>query len=131
MADRLLLAAQRLADQQEANAGRALTYSRKVNSVVKSGPVIGTVGHTLFKQTDTAGRLRMEHGDRDYLIRSATLTALFVAWDAEKQTPQSGDQITDATDGVTYTVAGPGLEPVWRKSDPFGVRLRIHCKETG
>jgi hypothetical protein len=80
------------------------------------------VGRTLFRLNDSNG-VRMQHGDRDYIIPAAALIL-----SGSVVTPKVGDRIADSVDGKTYEVRPPQAnEPAFRPSDPTGTDWRIHC----
>ena len=118
MSNLLLDGAQWLADQQKAYAGTSITYTRGAFSVT----LTATVGKTDTRLGDlTAGRVRTEWADKDYLIHAADLIL-----NAAAITPAAGDQITEGSE--VREVVPMDAEPHSRASDPYSIRLRIHTK---
>jgi hypothetical protein len=116
MSDQLKSGVDWLAAQLTAKVSRTVSYSRQ--GVVGSLAVAATLGQTPFRVEDV-NHSRLIWSDRDYLIDAALLAPTF-------GTPLKGDQIVDGTE--TYEVQPYNGEPHYRKSDPYGVKLRIHCK---
>lgn len=108
-----------LADKLIQHASREVVYRRGEESVT----VAAVVGRTLLQLNDEYSGIRMEHTDRDYLIRAADLVI-----DGVVVTPDEGDIIEDARDGNYQLMTIPG-EPSWRWSDPNQHMLRIHTKK--
>lgn len=110
-----------IADQLGTYAGRTVTY-RHGDSTVS---VTATVGYSLLKLTDEYGNVQMVRTERDYIIATADLVL-----GGLEITPQRGDRITDVEGTRTniYEVLTPAGEPVWRWSDSYRVRRRIHTK---
>ncbi len=123
MADRLRLAAARLAARLIEAASRTVEYRRGASSVTLSA----TLGASVLRITDGVG-MRIERTDRDYIVKAADMLL-----DGVAVVPQRGDVIWDATDGTTkvYEVGSPPGDPLWRYSDAHGYLMRIHAKETG
>lgn len=109
-----------LADQVGTNVTNTVTYSRGAQSV----SLAAAIGRTNYRIADDYGS-RLEHGDRDYLIRVAVLKLGGVATE-----PAVGDRITEA-DGSIYEVLPPFGEPAWRYSDPYNFAYRVHTKKVG
>lgn len=105
-------------------AGVSVTYTRGSSSVALSGDTAVWVGNTLFKLQD-AGGLRMEWGERDYLIAAADLVI-----GGSRVEPAENDRITETVNGtaMTFEVLPITGEPAWRWSDPGRTIYRIHVK---
>lgn len=107
----------------KADAGQAVTYSRKVHATtytvsLTARPAAGTAA------VAAESGLAVVSAERDWLVEAADLVLNGAA-----TTPHKGDRITDA-DGtaweLTPVVAG---EPAWRFSDPQTRTLyRVHTK---
>lgn len=107
-----------LADEADEHAARSVSYKGDTDTLAG---IAATIGTTMFRLDPTVGA-SVEFSDRDYLIRKTLLGSQFP--------PKRGHRITDS-DG-TYEVNCPAPdEPVWRPSDPFSIRLRIHTKRVG
>lgn len=121
---RLSAALDHLATRLPAVAGQTVTYTRGVTGASYS--VTAIPGETLFAIDDQyAGTIR-EHR-RDWLIAADQLNTGSVNF-----VPAAGDRITLTTaDGalVTYEVAAPDGEPVWRWLDPREHIRRVHVVE--
>lgn len=104
-----------LATQTRAADGdRTATYTRGATSETVS-VLLGQVAY----QSIAEGGVRVELGDRDYMIRVADMTTF--------GTPRIGDRITEA--GVVYEVMTPDNgEPHWRYSGVDRTEYRIHVK---
>lgn len=99
---------------RKADGDRQVTYTRGATSITVSA-VLGRVAYL----STADGGVRVEVGDRDYLIRTADLTF---------GEPWVGDRIT-AADGKVFEVQTPDNgEPAWRYSDPDETEYRIHVK---
>ena len=109
-----------LADQHKAHASQSVTYKRGVDTVI----LAATIGQTLFDVESGEGQ-HESYEARDYLILAADLVLAAVQVE-----PQRGDRIDEVVGEITYTyeVMAPGTEPVFRYSDGFRKRLRIHTK---
>lgn len=104
----------------QAAAGVSVIYTRGVRSITVTA-VVGRQAMTSVIQN----RVRVEWGDRDYLIAVADLTF---------GEPALGDRITETIDGVavTFEVQTPDTgEPAARHSDPQRTTWRIHVKGPG
>lgn len=123
MADLLEQAAGWLGGMRAAHLSRSVTYSRPSTGSGQGAQVqvAATVGRTTFEIDDGYGVVE-KWESRDFLIAAADL----VLGDATA-TPQRGDRIADG--GKVYEVMAPGKEDCFRKSDPYGVTLRIHTKQ--
>lgn len=100
---------------RQAHLSRTVTYARGASSL----QIVATVGSTTFEVDDGTVMQRWE--SRDYLVRAADLVLA-----GGPIQPQRGDRITDG--GVVYEVLAPAGQDCWRKSDPYGITLRIHTK---
>lgn len=104
-------------------AGVALVYARAAGGTVtitaeSGGAWVGRTAYTAVQQ----GAIRVEWGDRDYLIAAAALTG---------GVPAEGDRITETINGAAavFEVMSPGSgEPAWRYSDPQESVYRLHVK---
>jgi hypothetical protein len=114
-----------LARNLKAAAGVTATYTRGDYSVTLTGDSAVWIGNTLFRLSDADG-LRMQWGERDYLIASADLVLNGTAVE-----PAENDRITETINGtaITFEVlpVSPS-EPAWRWSDPDRTVYRIHVK---
>lgn len=124
MADFLNTAVNWLSDRMVANASQTVTYRRAAASV----SISATLGSSMLRINDAAGRSRVERTDRDFIVRSADLIL-----SGSATTPARGDHI-DLTIGGTiyrYDVMSPVGEPPWRYSDSHNKMMRIHTKYIG
>lgn len=98
--------------------GVAVTYTRGVTTL----SLTVVVGRTAFA-SNSPNRVRLEWGDRDYLILVDELVTL--------GEPAEGDRITETINGspVTFEAMAPAGEPAQRFSDPSRIVFRVHCKE--
>jgi len=112
-----------LQDQQKAHVAQMVTYSRGGQQL----SISATIGRTEF-DVDPGDGFGVRVEARDYLIHAADLVLGGVT-----VKPQRGDRIRETrADGDTavYEVMSPADgEPVWRYSDDYRRRLRIHTKE--
>lgn len=100
---------------QEA-AGVSVTYSRAGETDLALTAVSGA---TRFRSEHDG--VRVEIGDRDYLVRVADLTY---------GTPRVGDRVAEEIDGtvITFECQTPeNGEPAWRYTDDRA-EYRLHCK---
>jgi hypothetical protein len=116
MGDLLQQAADWLTGMRQAHLSRMVTYSRGGESV----QIAATVGSTTFEVDDGTVMQRWE--SRDYLVKAADLVLA-----GEPIQPQRGDRIVDGS--AVYEVLAPAGQDCWRKSDPYGITLRIHTKQ--
>jgi hypothetical protein len=117
MGDMLQQAADWLAGMRKQHMAREVTYARGQVSV----QLLAAVGQTVF-EVDSGLPVAQRWESRDFLVAAADLVL-----GGEPVEPQRGDRITDG--GVVYEVLAPGNEDCFRKSDPYGVTLRIHTKQ--
>jgi hypothetical protein len=111
----------------EANAGIALTLSRKVGGVTVERSTAGVLGRTVFSRTRaTPGGPSIEWGDADFLIRG-----IEYKFDPEgvPVEPAEGDRIRDQVSGRLFEIKPIPNEPAWRWSEPEKLTWRIHAKE--
>jgi hypothetical protein len=122
--DLLKTASQRLAAIQKSHAGREVTIRRGANT----NTATATIGSTPFETTDEAGNVVETFESRDYLI-----DAVDYMLGGQQVEPQRGDQIDEVIGGTTHTyeVMSPGRGPVFRYTDRYRGRLRIHTKLVG
>lgn len=102
-------------------AGASVTYTRGATSL----PLTAEVGRTVFRSAAAAGGVRLEWGDRDYVIPAAALTL---------GEPAEGDRVAETVNGVAcvFEVQRPDTgEPAWRFSDPTRTAYRLHVKQVG
>lgn len=100
---------------QEAK-GVTVTYAREGQTSLSLTAVSGA---TRFRSEHDG--VRLEIGDRDYLVRVSDLTY---------GTPRVGDRITEEIDGtaITFECQTPeNGEPAWRYTDDRA-QYRLHCK---
>lgn len=109
-----------LADQQKSFVSQAVTYKRGSDSVA----VAATIGRTVFEIDAGDGQFERFEA-RDYLIHAADLVL-----DSTTVEPKRGDRIEEMQASTTfvYEVMSPANQPVWRYSDAYRKRLRIHTK---
>ena len=103
--------------QMKAAAGVSVTYSRPGQT---SLTLTAWVGRVAFRSQ--AKGVRIEFGDRDYLLKAADLTY---------GTPRVGDRITETIGGTStiFEVQTPDNgEAAWPYSDPARSVYRLHCK---
>ena len=101
-------------------AGITVTYTRSSTSL----SITAVVGRTVFNSGIDGPGLRIEYGERDYLITASALASL--------GEPQLGDRITETVGGATrvFEVMQPSSgDPPWRWSDPAMIVYRIHVKQ--
>ena len=115
--DLLRRAANWLGKMRSENLSHTVTYSRDADSV----QIAAAIGQTTFEVQNDYGVME-KWESRDFLVTAADLVLAGV-----QIVPERGDRITD--DGNVYEVLSPGKEDVFRKSDQFGVTLRIHTKQ--
>ena len=110
-----------LAEKLTKHASQTVVYQRDDLSVELSA----TIGKSEYEQDDGEGIITRAQV-RDFLINTKDLLESAIGtW------PRRGDQILE-TDGETtfvYELMSIGNEPIWRYSDPFRVKLRIHTKQ--
>lgn len=104
-------------DRMREKAGRQITYTDGVHSVVVTA-VPGTSGHD---QLDDTG-MPVTAQSRDYLVKASELIL-----NGSVVTPAAGHQIID--DGATFSVRSIGSDSAWRYSDAARTTLRIHTVE--
>ena len=82
------------------------------------------VGNTPFKIAEN-GNVRLEWGERDYLIPVELLIINSVT-----VVPHKDDWIEEVFPGgtVQFMLMAPNNEPVWRYSDNQRTLFRVHCK---
>jgi len=121
MADLFRQSAEWLAKQILRHAGREVHYRRGSRGVLR---IRAAVGRTEFAADDSQGGVRIEHTDRDFLVRAEEFFL-----DGQLAEPMCGDLIEEYTDRGTfiYEVLPTG-HPVWRYDDPHRQMIRIHAK---
>jgi hypothetical protein len=109
----------------QAAAGVTVTASRVTGDVYREVDIPAVVGRTVFK-SEASGRVRIDFGDRDYLVEACRYT---LGPAGEVVEPADGDRFVETVNGVelTYELARIPGEPRWRYSDPQRTRLRLHC----
>lgn len=123
MADLLADGLSFLTKQLRQFASQTVTYVRGDESF----EVQATFGKKLLKFEHSAGGIRMEWTDMDFLIPKSDM--VFDLDDT--QTPLRGDLIyvtIDDTVEVFQAFPYGGSEPVWHWADPHQSMFRIHCK---
>jgi hypothetical protein len=87
-------------------------------------PVRATIGRTAFEQADETGAI-IRFESRDFLIDRTSLVA-----DGQIIEPSEGDIIVDVIGDITYEfeLFGAGPDAMYRPSDPYHHKLRIHTK---
>jgi hypothetical protein len=106
-------------------AGVGISYARGATVVtITAESGAAWVGRTAFTSVQQ-GAIRVEWGDRDYLILASALAAI--------GEPAEGDRITETVNGTAkvFEVMSPGGEPPWRYSDPQRSVFRLHVKQVG
>lgn len=108
-----------LSDQLKTQAATAITYRRGAWEVTLQA----TLGTQLLRVSDDFGASRVQWTDRDFIINADDLKLQGV-----KTEPERGDEILMTVDGelLTFKVAAPNLEAVFRYSDSHRKRIRIH-----
>lgn len=102
---------------RSADGNRTVAYTRGATS--RTVPAV--LGRVAYLST-ADGAVRVEVGDRDYLILVADLAAFGA--------PDIGDRVTDG--GQVYEVQDTNTgEPAWRFSDADRTEWRIHVKKAG
>lgn len=119
--DVLQRSAEWLARQIEAHASREVRYRRGASVLTTQA----AVGRTEFEIDDGQGGVRIEHWDRDFLMRADGFIL-----DGRPAEPQSGDRVEEPTPQGTfiYEVLAPAGHPVWRYDDPYRQMIRVHTK---
>ena len=111
-----------LAALRDAGTTMTVVYSRGAERVTLQA----TAGTSLLRVDDGRGGTKIVRTAADFLVTQAALD-----FGGGPVTPAHGDTI-DVTEGartVRYEVAPPGpREPVYRKSDQYGITLRVHCR---
>lgn len=113
-----------LASMQKRHQSQAVTYSRGSQSVT----IDATIDRTIVETTDENGTV-VRAQIRDYLIDAADLIL-----GGAMTLPARGDRVTEVATGVTYVYEVLPLGPqgeIWRYSDPYRLRLRIHATQVG
>lgn len=121
MADMLNAAAAWLASQAKAHVASAVVYYRGTGSVAASA----TIGQTEFAQDDGQFGIRTFHS-KDFIFLATDLVI-----SGSQITPTAGDRITEVVGGKTLTheVTSHAGNPVYRYSDPYRTRIRVHTKQ--
>lgn len=122
MADVLQSGMSFLASQMKSYAGQTVTYTPLGSTAIT---LTATVGSSILKLSDEYGNVQIYRTERDYLIAQADLVQGVTV-----VIPQKGDRITHIEGSKTniYEVQAPTGEPVWRWSDSYRYRRRIHTK---
>jgi len=121
MADLFRQSAEWLAKQILRHAGREVHYCRG-SSVLQ---IRAAVGKTQLAVDDGQGGVRIEHTDRDFLVRAEEFFL-----DGQLAEPTRGDRVEEFTDHgmFIYEVLAPAGHPAWRYDDPHRQMIRIHAK---
>lgn len=109
-----------LQSQQKQFAAETVVYRRGSASVT----LAATIGRTERDVEDLSGMV-VRSESRDYLIHAADLVL-----DGAATLPERGDEIVETTEAgeLVYVVLPVDGREVWRYSDPFRTRLRIHTQ---
>lgn len=122
MADMIETGLTWLSEQLTTHVARSVTYER-FGADAGSVTVTATLSRMPARLSDEPGRTQIQWSDRDYLIPWEDLVI-----NGDQITPRKGDRITD--DGEVYEVQPPDTgEPCFQRSDPYGIRLRIHTRQ--
>jgi len=110
-----------LARKIQRHASQTIHYQRG-SSVLQ---VLASPGRTEFAVDDGQGGVRIEHTDRDFLVRAEDFFL-----DGRLAEPMRGDRIEEYAGRGTflYEVLAPTGHPVWRYDDPYRQMIRIHTK---
>lgn len=121
MADLLRNASAWLEGMRRTHATSPVAYRR--NGTVLAAAAQATVGKTVAEVANADGSIT-QMTVRDYLIDAADL---LLAGDPAE--PAAGDQITDPAEAnAVYEVLALPNGETHRRSDPYGLTWRIHCK---
>lgn len=109
-----------LAEQHKAHVSQTVSYKRRDVAAVD---LQATLGETQGEQQGGEGGLNFVVRATDWLFVTADLTA------ASLMPPQNGDLITASVAGEsqTFEVLPRDGDAVWRNSDGFGKRIRVHA----
>ena len=109
-----------LADQHKAHMSQTVTYQRRDVAAVE---LQATLGETKADQEGGEGGLTLVARMTDWLFVTADLRA------ESLMPPQKGDRITASVAGEsqTFEVLPRDGEAVWRNSDAYGKRIRVHA----
>lgn len=115
MADLLKRAVDWLKAQRRAYMAISVVYSRGTTSLAVSA----TLGIAEYESFGDVGQTQVTVHEIDFLIDSADLVGTFGE-------PQIGDRIVYS--GQTFEVLDLADSGHYRRSDPYGVTLRLHTK---
>lgn len=123
MADLLSTASSWLASQQKSYLSETVTYHRSAASVSLSA----TIGQAEFEQDNGVGSL-VSTQTRDFIIDTSDLVL-----SGSAVLPERGDQIKQTVGSTVYVfeASSVGGEKVWRYTDRYQNRLRIHTNLIG
>lgn len=113
-----------LAGQLKTNAAAPVTYWRGGVDQGVSCPLSVTWGETRSPVIDDSG------AELQLRIRDALFDAADLVLDGCPTTPQEGDKIVE-TDGTVSELLRIEKEGLWRWSDPYKTRLRVHTQKVG
>jgi hypothetical protein len=110
-----------------ANAGIAVTLSRKTDTGTVTCDAVAVIGRTVFSRVrkGTAGP-SIEFGLRDYFVAAADYK---LGDTGEVVEPADGDRIIDDLAGKLFELRPIEGEKSWRYSDPEFRTLRLHVQE--
>lgn len=120
-------AADMLNRRMKETQGVSVTYSRA--STGDSVAITAWVGRSQDAADAEGQGLRVEYGDRDYLIEAADLVLGGAATE-----PAGADRITETVNGVATVFEVMPLNTGaagWRWSDPARTVYRVHTKRVG
>ena len=112
-----------LAEALEDDRGELVTYKRKLRTI--TGLLVIRDRSTPQALAIADGRADLTAHPQDWLVRPARID-----FGDGPVDPADGDRITTAA-GEVYEVKPRDGEPGWRKSDPFGVLLRLRTTREG
>lgn len=120
MSDFLADAAEWLNDTMAEQVGQSITYKRGATTI----PIAGvTIGRTAYRANEKDnGRSLLIRSDADFVFAAALLDL-----GSGQVEPLRGDVIT--WNGTSYEAMPINGEPCFRKSDQYGVRIRVHTME--
>ena len=119
MGDLLQDGAAFLGEQLRAHCSQTVTYRRGTASVA----VAATIGRTEWEAAEPDSGVVRSSQSRDFIVSAADLVLA-----GQPATPEPGDRI-DLASGERFEVMSPGDEPVWRWTDGYQRRRRIHTKQ--
>ena len=122
MADLMQSAVEWVRDMQAEHLAQTITYTRSGQSTLT---FTATVGRQFWRSNQPSNLgPTVSRSDADFIFDPDEIN-----FGSGTVKPQRGDRI--AFDGGTYELRAPEGEPVWRKSDPYGVLIRVHTVKVG